>query len=60
MRPAPSGHCLRDTMKKPHDMDKQMGMMQESMPKMLMIMNAKNPQERERLTQVYQQVTRKH
>ena len=47
-------------MKNPHDMDKQMGMMQESMSQMLMKMDAKNPQERDRLTHVYQQVTCRH
>jgi hypothetical protein len=44
-------------MKNPQDMEKQMGMMQESM---LKIMDAKNPQERERLTQAHRQVLRQH
>jgi hypothetical protein len=51
-------------MKNPQDMDKQMGTMQESMLKMHAqmhkIMDAKNPQARERLTPASQQVTRKH
>ncbi len=42
-------------MKNPQDMEKQMGMMQESM---LKIMDAKNPQARERLTQAHRQVLR--
>jgi hypothetical protein len=45
-------------MKNPQDMDKQMGMMQKSMLKRIKIMDAKNPQARERLTQAYRQVLR--
>jgi hypothetical protein len=44
-------------MKNPQDMEKQMCMLQESM---LKIMDAKNPQERERLTQAHRQVLRQH
>ncbi len=51
-------------MKTPQDMDKQIGMMQESMLKiheqMHKIADAKNPQERERLTQEHQQTMRQH
>lgn len=42
-------------MKNPQDMEKHMGMMQESM---LKVMGAKNPQECERLTQTHRQVLR--
>lgn len=51
-------------MKNPQDMDKQMGMMQESMLKMHeqmhTIMDAKNPQERERLLQEHREIMRQH
>ncbi len=51
-------------MKNPQNREKQMGMMQESMLKMHeqmhKIMDAKNPQEREWLTQAHRQVLRQH
>lgn len=51
-------------MKNPQDMDKQMGAMQESMLKMHAqmhaIMDAKNPQERERLTQEHRHMLHQH
>jgi len=51
-------------MKTPQDMDKQMGVMQESMlemhEQMHKIMDAKNPQERERLTQAHRETMRQH
>ena len=51
-------------MKNPQDMDKQMGVMQESMLKMHeqmhKIMDAKNPQEREALVQTHRALMRKH
>ena len=51
-------------MKNPQDMDKQMGVMQESMLKMHeqmhKIMDAKNPQEREELVQTHRALMRQH
>lgn len=51
-------------MKNPQDMGKQMGMMQGSMLKMHeqmhKIMDAKNPQERERLMQEHRQTMHQH
>lgn len=51
-------------MKNPQDMDKQMGMMQESMLKMHeqmhTIMDAKNPQEREQLMQDHRRMLHQH
>ena len=51
-------------MKNPQDMDKQMGVMQESMLKMHeqmhKIMDAKNPQEREQLMQEHLHMLHQH
>lgn len=51
-------------MKNPQDMDKQIGMMQESMLKMHeqmhAILDAKNPQEREQLMQDHQHMLHQH
>ena len=51
-------------MENPQDMDKQMAVMQESMLKMHeqmhKIMDAKNPQERERLTQAHRETMHQH
>ncbi len=47
-------------MKPPQDMDKQMGVMQESMLKMYKIMDAKSPQERERLIRAHREIMRQH
>ena len=47
-------------MKTPQDMDKQMGVMQESMLKMHKIMDAKGPQERERLMQAHREIMHQH
>lgn len=51
-------------MKNPQDMDKQMGAMQESMltmhEQMNKIMDAKNPQERERLMQAHRHMMQQH
>lgn len=51
-------------MKNPQDMDKKMGMLQESMLKMHeqmhKIMDAKNPQERERLMQEHREIMHRH
>lgn len=51
-------------MKSPQDMDKQMGMMQESMltmhEQMHKIMDAKNPQEREPLVQEHRHMLQQH
>lgn len=51
-------------MKNPQDMDKQMGVMQESMLKMHeqmhKIMDAKNPQEREQLMQEHRHMLHQH
>jgi len=47
-------------MKTPQDMDKQMGVMQESMLKMHKIMDAKSPQERERLMQAHREIMHQH
>ncbi len=47
-------------MKPPQDMDKQMGVMQESMLKMYKIMDAKSPQERERLMRAHREIMRQH
>ena len=51
-------------MKNPQDMDKKMGMMQENMLKMHeqmhKIMDAKDPQERERLTLEHRQIMRQN
>ena len=51
-------------MKNPQDMDKQMGVMQESMLKMHeqmhKIMDEKNPQERERLMQTHRKLMHEH
>ncbi len=51
-------------MKNPQDMDKKMGMMQESMLKMHeqmhKILDAKNPQEREQLMQAHREMMHQH
>lgn len=51
-------------MKNPQDMDRQMGMMQESMLKMHeqmhKIMDAKNPQEREQLMEDHRHMLHQH
>ena len=51
-------------MKNPQDMDKKMGVMQESMLKMHeqmhKIMNSKNPQEREQLMQAHREMMHQH
>ncbi len=51
-------------MKNPRDMDKQMGVMQERMLKMHeqmhKIMDAKNPQERERPMQAHREIMHQH
>ena len=47
-------------MKPPQDMDRQMGVMQESMLKMYKIMDAKSPQERERLMRAHREIMRQH
>ncbi len=41
-------------------MNKQIGMMQKSMPKLFKIIDANNPQERERITRTHRQVLRQH
>ena len=47
-------------MKIPQDMDKQMGMMQESMLKMHKIMDAKGLHEREQLMQAHREIMYQH